>query len=123
MVGASESGGGNAQAHPAEGTAQTSYAPRLESEDVASSGITSRTAYAYVLQRGYAPADHFHLGSCYLHNITPEAVEALTKERSEEVGPSSVNGSLRTLRRALHLAEEWKLITKALQAYVLRTAG
>jgi len=54
-----------------------------------------------------------NLGSIFLNNITPEAVEAFTQERSEEVGPSSVNGSLRTLRRALHLAEEWKLIQKA----------
>jgi integrase len=54
-----------------------------------------------------------NLGSIYLRNLTPEAIEAFTQARLEDVGTASVNGALRTLRRALHLAEEWKIIQKA----------
>jgi integrase len=59
------------------------------------------------------PLIHSELGGVMLHSITPEAIEEFTRTRSTQVGPSSVNGSLRTLRRALKLAEEWKLIIKA----------
>jgi integrase len=48
-----------------------------------------------------------------LHDITSEMVEEFTQSRLKEVGPSCVNGSLRVLRRALRLAEEWKLIGRA----------
>ncbi len=79
--------------------------PALESR------VAPRTLTYY--KQAMRPLIISDLGSTLLSNITPEAVEAFTQERSEDVGPSSVNGSLRTLRRALHLAEEWKLLQKA----------
>jgi integrase len=72
--------------------------------------IAPRTLTYY--KEAMRPLIHSHLGECFLNNITPEVIEGFTQDRLEEVGPSSVNGSLRTLRRALHLAEEWKLIAK-----------
>jgi site-specific recombinase XerD len=78
--------------------------PALESR------VAPRTLTYY--KEAMRPLIHSHLGSCFLHSITPEAIEAFTQERLEDVGPSSVNGSLRTLRRALHLAVEWKLLNR-----------
>ena len=73
--------------------------------------VEPRTLQYY--KESMRPLVHSKLGDGMLHTITPEAIEDFTRTRSTEVGPSSVNGSLRTLRRALKLAEEWKLILKA----------
>jgi integrase len=73
--------------------------------------VQPRTLQYY--KESMRPLIHSRLGEGMLHTITPEAIEEFTQTRSTEVGPSSVNGSLRTLRRALKLAEEWKLIVKA----------
>jgi integrase len=73
--------------------------------------VEPRTLQYY--KESVRPLIHSNLGAIMLHDITPERIEEFTQTRSTEVGPSSVNGSLRTLRRALKLAEEWKLIVKA----------
>jgi len=53
------------------------------------------------------------LGSMLLTSITSSVIEAWVQQRSREVGPASVNSSLKTLRRALRLAVEWGILTKA----------
>jgi site-specific recombinase XerD len=73
--------------------------------------VTASTLQHY--KETMRPLIHSELGVCRLQNITPEAIEVFTQERSRQVGPSSVNGSLRTLRRTLKLAVEWNLLTKA----------
>lgn len=50
------------------------------------------------------------LGQMNMARITPGHVHDWAVLRAEKVGASSVNGSLRTLRRALHLASEWHVI-------------
>jgi integrase len=52
------------------------------------------------------------LGTTYLSGITPAIIEEWVQRRIKEVGVARVNASLRTLRRALRLAEEWRLIRK-----------
>jgi integrase len=53
------------------------------------------------------------IGTAYLSSITPAVIEEWIQRRSKEVGPARINASLRTLRRALRMAEDWKLIRKA----------
>jgi integrase len=53
------------------------------------------------------------IGTAYLSGITPAVIEEWIQRRSTEVGPARINASLRTLRRALRMAEDWKLIRKA----------
>lgn len=53
------------------------------------------------------------LGTTYLSGITPAIIEEWVQRRRREVSPTRVNASLRTLRRALRMAEEWRLIRKA----------
>jgi integrase len=88
----------------------TLHALSLKMWPAMESRVAPRTLSYY--KESMKPLIHSKLGGYLLHRITPEAVEEFTQERLEEVGPSSVNGSLRTLRRALHLAEEWSMITK-----------
>lgn len=52
------------------------------------------------------------LSTAYLSSINPGMIEEWVQRRCKEVGPARVNASLRTLRRALRMAEEWKLIRK-----------
>ncbi|HEV2395796.1 MAG TPA: tyrosine-type recombinase/integrase [Candidatus Sulfotelmatobacter sp.] len=53
------------------------------------------------------------ISTAYLSGITPAVIEEWIQRRSTEVGPARINASLRTLRRALRMAEDWKLIRKA----------
>jgi integrase len=48
-----------------------------------------------------------------IQNITPAVIETWVQQRSREVGPASINSSLKTLRRALRMAVEWGLLVKA----------
>jgi integrase len=52
------------------------------------------------------------LHDVYLSQISPALSEGWTQERRKSVSATRVNASLRTLRRALRMAEEWKLIKK-----------
>lgn len=79
--------------------------PALESK------VAPRTLEYY--KQAMAPLTRSKLGGYLLHNITLVAIEEFMQERLEDVGPASVNGSLRTLRRGLRMAEEWKMIPKA----------
>ena len=55
-----------------------------------------------------------------LHNINIALIDRFTAHRlGQGVMPQTVNGSLRTLRRALHLAADWNLIRKAPKVKVL----
>ena len=87
--------------------------PTLESR------VAPRTLAYY--KEAMKPLIHSNLGAHLLHEITPESIEEFVQARSREVGPSSVNGSLRTLRRALRLALEWKLIDKVPKIKLLTT--
>ena len=73
--------------------------------------VTASTLALYKINM--RPLIRSNLGGVLLHDITARMVEDFTQSRLKEVGPSSVNGSLRVLRRALRLAEEWKLINRA----------
>ena len=70
--------------------------------------VTASTLNLYKINM--RPLISSNLGGCYIHNITPEMITDFTQERLQEVGPSCVNGSLRVLRIALKMAEEWSLI-------------
>ena len=72
------------------------------------SRVTASTLRHY--RQHLRPVIHSDMGVTFLASITPEQIESFTQERLKAVGPSSVNGSLRVLRRTLHLAHEWKLI-------------
>ena len=61
----------------------------------------------------YKPLVESSLGSLFLDQITTKRIEEWVQERRTQVGPVRVNSSLRTLRRALRLAEEWGDIKKA----------
>jgi integrase len=69
--------------------------------------------YKQAYQQLLWPWPGVELPSAYLSSITPAIIEEWLQRRSKEVGPARVNASLRTLRRALRMAEEWKLIKKA----------
>lgn len=58
----------------------------------------------------WIPLRESTLGGTWIQNITPAMIHDWVQARSEKVGASSVNGSLRTLRRALRLAQEWNVI-------------
>jgi integrase len=60
----------------------------------------------------WKPLRESPLGGQMLRKITPALIQQWVQERRAKVGPASVNGSLRTLRRALKLAEEWGVIKK-----------
>lgn len=52
------------------------------------------------------------LGSAKLDRIDESLIEKYIQARSKEVMPATVNRHLATLRRALRLAQEWKLIDR-----------
>ena len=52
------------------------------------------------------------LGSAKLDRIDEGLIEKYIQARSKEVMPATVNRHLATLRRALRLAQEWKLIDR-----------
>lgn len=56
---------------------------------------------------GYKP-----LAGSKLHLIDVQMIDDFAQQQVKDVMPATVNHSLRTLRRALKLAEEWGLITK-----------
>jgi len=58
----------------------------------------------------FVPLRDSAIGNCDLQKITSSAIHDWVQARSKDVGPSSVNGSLRTLRRAMRLAHEWNII-------------
>jgi len=58
-------------------------------------------------------ADFIPIATMRLDKIDSAIIEQFIQARSQTCATSTVNHSLRTLRRALRLAEEWKLIRRA----------
>jgi integrase len=65
-------------------------------------------------KQAYQPLCFYGMGlnNVYLSQITPALIESWVQARRKMVSATRVNASLRTLRRALRMAEEWKLIRK-----------
>jgi integrase len=80
--------------------------------------VSKRTFRFYV--DAWRPLVESPLGQIKLNQIDGLKLEAFTQERLKVVGVTTVNHSLRTLRRALHLAEQWKLIPRAPKISLLR---
>jgi integrase len=53
------------------------------------------------------------LASCPLDKINAALVEDFVQHRRKSVGTVTVNHNLRTLRRMLHLAQDWEVINRA----------
>jgi integrase len=58
----------------------------------------------------WKPLRDTFLGGLEISRINPQHIHNWATVRADEVGPASINGSLRTLRRALRLAHEWRII-------------
>lgn len=58
----------------------------------------------------WVPLRESRLGAMNMSNIGSKDIHDWSIDRAKEVGPSSVNGSLRTLRRALRVAHDWGVI-------------
>ena len=58
----------------------------------------------------WVPLRDSALGGMEMSRINPSHIHDWATARATQVSPASVNGSLRTLRRALRLAQEWRLI-------------
>ena len=74
--------------------------------------LSPRTVEFY--KQAYRPLCFYGMGlvDVYLSQIAPALIEGWVQERRKTVSATRVNASLRTLRRALKMAEEWKLIRK-----------
>ena len=65
-------------------------------------------------KQAYKPLEFGPLfGAPKLSEITPSLIQEWTQWRLTQVSATRVNASLRTLRRALRMAEEWKYIDRA----------
>ena len=60
------------------------------------------------------------LGVIEMARISPGHVHDWAVTRAQKVGASSVNGSLRTLRRALRLASEWRIIKTVIRVRLIK---
>jgi integrase len=58
----------------------------------------------------WTPLRESRLGAINMANIGSVDIHQWSIDRAKDVGPSSVNGSLRTLRRALRIAHEWGVL-------------
>ena len=83
------------------------------------SHVSARTVGFYT--ESWAPLVKFPpLAKARLQHITVALIDRFTEHRlAQGVMPQTVNGSLRTLRRALHLAADWNLIRKSPKVKVL----
>ncbi len=61
-------------------------------------------------KESWKPITDSVLGAQPITRITPAAIEQFVQERAQVVGPARINASLRTLRKALRLAQEWGVI-------------
>jgi len=87
--------------------------------DYLPSHVAPRTVGFYT--ESWAPLVAFPpLAGARLQHIDTALIDRFTEHRlAEGVMPQTVNGSLRTLRRALHLAADWNLIRKSPKVKVL----
>jgi integrase len=73
--------------------------------------VAKETVLFYV--RHFKPLLAFpEMCDCRLDRINPAVVQNFVQWRRQSVSVTTVNHNLRTLRRALHLAEEWEVIRK-----------
>lgn len=63
------------------------------------------------------------LTSARLNRIDAAVIESYVQYRSKQVAPASVNRELATLRRALHLAQEWGVINRVPRIRLLPGEG
>lgn len=87
--------------------------------DYLPSHVAPRTIGFY--KESWAPLVAFPpLSGARLQHIDTALIDKFTAHRLEQgMMPQTVNGSLRTLRHALHLAADWNLIRKALKIKML----
>jgi len=73
--------------------------------------VATRTVSFY--QDAYAPLIAFRpLAVAKLNHIDADLLDRFVAHRIKgKITPATINGSLRTLRRALHLAKDWKLVS------------
>jgi integrase len=72
--------------------------------------VSSRTVGFY--KDSFAPLVNFRpLAVAKLNHIDADLLDRFVAHRIKgQIMPATINGSLRTLRRALHLAKDWKLV-------------
>jgi integrase len=86
------------------------FGPRFEQHLKAH--VATRTARFY--KDSFASLTKFApMATTRLHLIDTNLIERFKQARLKDVMPGTVNNDLRTLRRALHLAAEWKMITRS----------
>jgi len=74
---------------------------------------TAPRTYGFYKQNLKVLNKYGFLSLCRLHKIDAALIEKFVQYRlKDEVTPVTINHSLRTLRRVLHIAQEWKLIGK-----------
>jgi integrase len=77
--------------------------------DYIANNVASPKTQAYY-KTHWVPLRNSTLGGMDMSRITPAHIHDWVTHRSSKVKAASVNGSLRTLRRALRLASEWNVI-------------
>ncbi len=95
------------------------FAERFMAEIAVQCAAKPRTVQFYAQQMkallGYAP-----LADARLNAIDEALISRFVQYRSEQVSPASVNRALATLRRALRLAHEWRLIERVPRIRLLK---
>jgi integrase len=76
-------------------------------------GRVARQTYRFYITHWRPLYDFQPLHDCRLDRINAAVVQDFVEHRRKTVGTTTINHNLRTLRRALKLAEEWNVITKA----------
>lgn len=76
-------------------------------------GRVARQTYRFYITHWRPLYDFEPLHDCRLDRINAAVVQDFVEHRRKTVGTTTINHNLRTLRRALKLAEEWNVITKA----------
>lgn len=95
------------------GIATTSKVTLITFKDRFISALTTKVkpnSLTYYAQYYDTLTDFPQMGSARLDRIDASLIESFVHVRSQQVKPATVNHSLRVLRRALKLAQEWKVI-------------
>lgn len=73
----------------------------------------SKETYRFYVNHLQALLDFPAMAVCPLDHINAALVEDFVQHRRKTVGTVTVNHNLRTLRRMLHLAQDWEVIARA----------
>jgi integrase len=73
----------------------------------------SKETYRFYENHLQALLDFPAMADCPLDRINAALVEDFVQHRRKQVGTVTVNHNLRTLRRMLHLAQDWEVISRA----------